>query len=450
MKAFVTDGDQRPALAIVRSLGRRGVSVLVGEEHPVSLASSSKYCVRHVTYPSPERHPEAFQRFLLEFVARERMDVIVPVTDVTTHWISMNQDKLKRHSAVAAPPFEAFDFVTDKWSLLQCAARCGIPIPRTHFVDSIAGLKALVDRVDYPAVVKPVRSRIPTDRGWLRASAHYADSEIDLWRLYQETDYLASYPSLIQERIVGPGLGVFVLFDHGRPLATFAHRRLREKPPSGGVSVLRESVPLDPRLRDYAVRMLAPLGWHGFAMMEYKQDRRTGNVFLMEVNGRPWGSLQLAIDAGVDFPYLSYQIALGHRPDVIETYRLGVKSRWLLGDLDHLLLRLFNSDRALHLPGFAPSRWHTLVDFLKFAEPGLHYEVISGADPRPFLYELCRYGRDLSASVMQLVWRRVARGATVVKDLLGRHPQRHTTEATMLARPGNSHITRTRWFKAQE
>ena len=53
MTVFVTDGDERPALAITRSLGRRGVSVLVGEERPVSLASSSRYCVRHVTYPSP-------------------------------------------------------------------------------------------------------------------------------------------------------------------------------------------------------------------------------------------------------------------------------------------------------------------------------------------------------------------------------------------------------------
>jgi predicted ATP-grasp superfamily ATP-dependent carboligase len=450
MKAFVTDGDQRPALAIVRSLGRRGVSVLVGDERPQSLASSSKYCVRHVTYPSPYRHPEAFQQFLLEFVVREKVDVIVPVTDVTTYGVSLNRDALRHHSAITAPPFEAFDFVTDKWRLLQYAERCGISIPRTHFVDGINGLKDLVDQLEYPAVIKPVRSRILTDRGWRSTSVHYAYSEADLWRLYHQNEYLAAHPSLIQERIVGPGLGVFVLFDQGQLLAAFAHRRLREKPPSGGVSVLRESVPLDPQLKVHAIRMLAPLGWHGVAMMEYKQDRRTGNIFLMEVNGRPWGSLQLAVDAGVDFPYLLYQLALGYRPEVSQTYRVGVKSRWLLGDLDHLLLRLLNSDRDLHLPDSAPSRWHTLVDFLKFAEPGLHYEVISGADPRPFLYEVCHYGRDLSASVTQSVWGRVARVVTVAKDSLGRLLRRDTREATMVARAGNSQITRTRWFKAQK
>ena len=66
--------------------------------------------------------------------------------------------------------------------------------------------------------------------------------------------YLTRYPSLIQERIVGPGIGVFVLCDHGRLLAAFAHRRLREKPPSGGASVLCESVAVDPGARATGAR----------------------------------------------------------------------------------------------------------------------------------------------------------------------------------------------------
>src|SRR5205814_7135271 len=76
----------------------------------------------------------------------------------------------------------------------------------------------------------------------------------------------------------------------------------------------------------------------------------------------------------------------------------GVKSRWPLGDLDHLLLRLFKSKQALHLPDGAPSKLRTVVDFLKFAGPGLHYEVISHDDPRPFLYELRQHATALGRS----------------------------------------------------
>lgn len=407
MKAFVTDGDERPALAITRSLGRRGVSVLVGDERPASLASSSRYCVRHVTYPSPYRSPGAFDRFVQDFVEREQVDVVIPVTDVTTHSIARHQEALRRHAAIAAPPFEAFDFVANKWSLLQRAAQCGIPIPRTHFVDGLAGLQTLLAQVEYPAVVKPARSRMPTEVGWLAGSVQYAYSESDLLRLYRDTDHLASYPSLIQERILGPGMGVFVLCDGGRVLGVFAHRRLREKPPSGGASVLCESVAVEPELRDQAMRLLGPLGWHGVAMMEYKQDRRTGTPVLMEVNGRFWGSLQLAVDAGVDFPCLSCELALGQRPDVPATYNVGVTNRWLLGDLDHLLIRLLHGDRDL--PDLAPSKLHTLVEFLKCAAPNLRNEVFRRDDPRPAFYELRQYVKVLSQPATEFVRRQVAR-----------------------------------------
>lgn len=390
---LVTDGNERPALAITRSLGRRGWRVLVGEEHSASLASASRYCARHVTYPSPRRAPDAFARFLCDVVARERIDVVIPVTDVTTHEVAWNRDALAPYTAVAAPRLDAFELVSDKAALMQRAASCGIPIPRTEFVDGLAGLKSVIDRVRYPAVIKPARSRIRTAAGWVPATVQYAQCESELWDRYRTTEYLAAHPSLIQERIVGPGMGVFVLCEHGRVRAAFAHRRLREKPPSGGASVLCESVAPHPGLVAQAERLLGPLGWHGVAMLEYKQDQGSGVPFLMEVNGRFWGSLQLAIDAGVDFPYLCCQLALGELPDIPASYRVGVRSRWLLGDVDHLLLRVFHSDRDL--PVGAPSRLRTLLEFLTPTASGLQQEIFRRGDPRPALYELRQYAGAL-------------------------------------------------------
>ena len=401
MKVFVTDGTERSALAIVRALARHGATVLVGADQPFSLASSSKYCAHHVTYPSPYRDRRAFEDFLIDFAGRERVDVVLPVSDVSTHSVCRIQDILSRHAALAVPGLEAFDFVSDKWRLLECAERNGIPTPRTHFVERAASLSAVIDRIQYPAVVKPVRSRFPTRDGWLCANVHYAYSHDELQDLYRTTEYLASYPSLIQERVVGPGIGAFFLFDRGKLVAEFAHRRLREKPPSGGASVLCESAAVSPTLRNFAVRMLGSIAWHGVAMMEYKQDRRTGDLFLMEVNGRFWGSLQLAIDAGVDFPYLLCELALGRRPSRAPAYNGGVNRRWLFGDLDHLLLRLFKTDRQLQMPESAPSRIRALIDFFKFAPRDLYREVLSDRDPAPFLYELRQHARGLFASAVQ-------------------------------------------------
>jgi predicted ATP-grasp superfamily ATP-dependent carboligase len=402
MRAFITDGDQRPALAIARSLGRRGVSVLVGAAEPACLASASKYCAGHVTYPSPYHDPQAFDRFLSNLVERERIDVVMPVSDVTTHLVSKNAPALGRHTAVAAPPFEAFDFAGNKIRVLQQAIECGIPVPRTAFVAGLPDVKRVLHQVSYPAVIKPMRSRIPTATGWLQTQVQYAHDASDLLRLYREIDYLDGYPSMIQERIVGAGAGVFVLCDRGRLRAAFAHRRLREKPPSGGVSVLSESLALDPQLVGYAMRMLEPLRWHGVAMMEFKHDRCTGRSFLMEINGRFWGSLDLAVRAGVDFPYLNYQLALGRRLEMHDRYQVGVRSRWLFGDLDHLLIRLSHGTRDQHLQEGAPSRLGALWQFMRPAGRRTRYDVISADDPRPFLHELRLNARQWAASLARL------------------------------------------------
>ncbi|HJU44102.1 MAG TPA: ATP-grasp domain-containing protein [Vicinamibacterales bacterium] len=400
LSVFVTDGEQRPALAIARSLGRRGVEVVVGAAQSHSLASASKYCIRHVRYPSPHHQPDAFDRFLLDFVGRERVDVVLPVTDVTTHLVAKKAAAINRFAATALPSFDAFDSVSDKATLLRRAAASGVPIPRTLVVENRDALPALLDQIACPVVVKPARSRIRTGNGWLATSVHYARDRAELLQLYRDVTYLDRYPSMIQQRIVGPGTGVFVLCDRGRLCEAFAHRRLREKPPSGGVSVLCESIALDHRLVDHAMRLLAPLGWHGLAMVEFKQDRDTGRAYLMEVNGRFWGSLQLAIDAGIDFPYLCCQLALREPLPPRRGYEVGVKSRWLLGDLDHLFIRMFHGERDQQLPDGMPSRRRALCEFLRLAGARLHYDVISRDDPRPFLHEVRQYARQLAASAI--------------------------------------------------
>jgi predicted ATP-grasp superfamily ATP-dependent carboligase len=174
--------------------------------------------------------------------------------------------------------------------------------------------------------------------------------------------------------------------NRGRLRAAFAHRRIREKPPSGGVSVLSESVALDPPLLAHAERLLEALKWHGVAMLEFKRDSRDGVTKLLEINGRFWGSLQLAVDAGVDFPYLLYRLAIDGDVEPVFSYRIGVRLRWWLGDLDWLLLRLREN-------GSLTRRLKAIPEFLRPAGSTARLETFRRDDPAPAMAEFSQYVR---------------------------------------------------------
>ena len=392
---LVTDGHERSALAVTRALGRAGVRVVVGAETARSLAGASRHCIDSWLYPSPLSDPSKFISSIVEAAGRFDVAVIMPVTDATMQVIAAQRDRFPTSMTGAVPSVDRYDLVSDKYRLVQLAHELGVPIPDTIFVEDGHLPKDMSNVGDYPLVVKPGRSLVLADGIWTKTTVHHVANRQELEKLYRETPYLQR-PSLLQRRVEGEGQGIFAICDQGAPLALFAHRRLREKPPSGGVSVLRESIELPKAMVEYAVRLLQNIGWHGVAMVEFKVERETGIPQLMEINGRFWGSLQLALDAGINFPFLLYQLAT-HQPVAVPRYgyRTGVKSRWLLGDLDHLLIRTFNSDKVLRLPPGYPSRTQCALEFMRFFQKDLHYEVESRDDPAPALYELQMYLKDL-------------------------------------------------------
>jgi predicted ATP-grasp superfamily ATP-dependent carboligase len=235
---------------------------------------------------------------------------------------------------------------------------------------------------------------------WIATSVQYARSMEELKEIGTRYEYFSRHPFMIQEYISGQAEGVFALCDHGKPIVFFAHRRLRERPPTGGVSVLSESIEPNPEAQKMARAILEHVGWHGVAMVEFKVSAE-GTPYLMEVNGRFWGSLQLAIDAGVDFPWLLYQMAIGKNPGKVKPYITGIKCRWLLGDLVSLWKVLINSGpRPRPLPF---GKVESIVQFLNFNEKASRYEVNRWGDLKPFWLEVRQYVTELGSSFVKRV-----------------------------------------------
>lgn len=389
ISVLVTDGNSRAALAVTRSLGQAGYRVVVGEKASTSLAGSSRFCAARFTYPDPATDEAGFLGATADAARTHDGKALLPMTDIATWVIAAHRDRFEPGCHIPCADLPVLECAADKAAVVHTAMRIGVPVPKTVFLDRPDLLAQVAPDLVYPVVVKPRRSRVRVGGQWQSTTVRYANTSQALAREVASRQP-EDFPLLLQEQIVGPGVGVFTCFDQQGPMAWFSHRRLREKPPSGGVSVLCESAPVPEETRAHAERLLRAIGWRGVAMVEFKQDERDGIPKLMEINGRFWGSLQLAVDAGVDFPALLLESALGASRRVVPPYRVGVTSRWLWGDVDALLIAL-RTGRGQD----GRSRGRALVDFLTTRGDALQYENPRRADLGPWWFETRQRLRSL-------------------------------------------------------
>jgi predicted ATP-grasp superfamily ATP-dependent carboligase len=383
---LVTDGDQRAALAVVRSLGKAGHVVYVVAPGRQSLAGASRHVTASAIAPDPLAHPGDFAATLAKLVDQWEIEVLLPVADGALTAI-LNHRELFSSARVPFGSIESVNLAADKAQLMTLAQGIGIQVPSQLKLQTSAEAAHLdLGNQQFPIVIKPSRSVVEIEgRPRKIIVLHAADAaELDT-QLRSLPD--TAYPLLLQQRIVGPGIGVFLLVWNGETKAVFSHRRIREKPPSGGVSVYRESIPADPALVARSRALLDRVGWQGVAMIEFKLDERTQVPYLMEINGRFWGSLQLALDAGVDFPAMLVRLAMGETVAPQSAYRTGVQSRWWWGDVDQLLARVRRSPAELSLPPGHPGWLPAIAEFARLWRPGDRNEILRWDDPMPFVRE---------------------------------------------------------------
>ena len=365
-EVFITDGHWRKSLAAARALGKQGIRVTVGESTRLATAAFSRHCHKAVVYPSPLCRPTEFVDFLYRRLSSHSYQMLLPMEDETLDLISRYHSDFSELTYLPIVPFEKLRLARRKDKVLLLAKKLGIPTPRTWFIGDTKQLDELKAGLPYPVVIKPKMSSGAV-------GVAYPENPQELMEQYHAIHRQFPFP-MIQEMIPrqGPGYGASILMDErGKVKASFVHKRLREYPVTGGASTLRESVRYDD-IRDMAVDLLKALDWFGVAMVEFKLDPRDGCPKLMEINPRFWGSLSLAIAAGVNFPYLLYCMSRGENLKPIEHYQVGKKSRWLLpGDLLHFI--------------YNPRRSRLIPDFFHFWDESTVYDIVSIKDPLPAL-----------------------------------------------------------------
>jgi predicted ATP-grasp superfamily ATP-dependent carboligase len=381
---LVTDARLGSAVAVIRSLGARGHRVVAVDSPAMSAGLRSRHAWRAHRVPEPAANPRAFADRIAALVARYGVSLVVPVTDESAMALASLGARIGAPLATASDA--ALEVTRDKLATVRLASELDIAVPETIHVQRREDAMAAASFLGWPLVVKPRRSRVTGPDGRTRSmNVTYANAPDELSRAIDESLPLTDV--LLQRYHAGTGIGVELLLHEGRTLAAFEHRRIREVPFTGGASAYRESVELDPGLLEHSSRLLERLQWTGLAMVEFKVDGE--EAWLLEINGRIWGSLPLAVKSGMDFPARYVDLLLEGPPTdtrMATDYRRGVRSRHLTLELIWIAGVLGGRRRHPYLP--APTRADALRTTLDLLRPSADHDILSLSDPVPGLVDI--------------------------------------------------------------
>jgi len=303
------------ALALTRSLGRRGVPVY--RFHPDRSLTDlvSRYCT-HVPCPNLYTDPADLVDALVAFAASSgRRPVLFPSSDGSAQFIADHEQELGPHFVFTSPPAAVIDKTQNKRRLLELAGPAGIPVPETYFPTAAGQLPDIARRISYPAVVKPVYSP-----DWKRPEITRAFGRVKALRITGPEELIESCRRLlslasefmVQEIVPGPTENLFTFIgymDHdGNVLTGCLRKKIRQFPPGFGYCASTESVD-DREVFNLAIALFKALNYSGIGCAEFKRDPRDGKTKLIEINTRAVRTSALAIAAGADFPWAAYRDA---------------------------------------------------------------------------------------------------------------------------------------------
>jgi len=327
-RAIVTFARGWQTLVATRSLGKRGVEVITGDEYAMTAASFSRYSVADFRYPNPTKEPEAFLDALEKVVLKYKPEdgatpyVLMPIHK-ETYLIARHRERFEPHIRVPVPQIEHIEQVHNKGTIAAYAIERGLPVPKTWTPESTAHFESIASDVELPAFVKLRESAsgvgIRKVRTLDELKATFKEF-VEYFKL-EEKDY-----PVIQKAVPGDDYCVTTLFDHGRMVASMTYRGLRAFPAERGATVMRQTVEA-PQMETIAAELMGPIGWHGVAELDFRwEGTPEAQPLLIEVNPRFFGGLIQSVESGWDYPWLLFQLAVKGHVDPVGQTRTDVRT----------------------------------------------------------------------------------------------------------------------------
>jgi predicted ATP-grasp superfamily ATP-dependent carboligase len=377
MNALVAIAKSAPALAMIRSLGKKGIEVTGASDVKSDFPLFSKYCRKRIILKTDSGSVGETIEELLDIVKHNHYDVFLPVMrEDLLLGLAKRKNEFEQYTRLALPSAEQLNILNNKATVSSLLSELGTPGPRTYFIDSDSVLASIQEKVVFPLVIKPFIGegakgvKIINDPKELAGAYHEIKS--------------AFGPAFIQEFIFGTKYtAVFLLNKNYEVRRFFVHRAIREYPITGGPTCFLESVKYDP-IFEPGLNLLKRANFTGLASMEFIVDQNDGKPKIIDVNPRFYGPLQCSISAGADLPFAVFKMAMEGDIEADLTYREGVNCRHLLfEDTKHMISVM----RGARSPKYTISKMGTLINYLNFFHDDSYF-ILSFSDPSPAIKKI--------------------------------------------------------------
>lgn len=156
-QAILVLGTYRYSLTIIRSLSKAGYRVIAGiqkGDFPFGKYSRFTHEVwQHASIKENENHfAEELQSFFQE---RPDVSLLFPIGDTQARFLANNPYVTPDHVATLTPSPEIVAICHDKLKMYAIAKQLDIPQKPVYRITSFTELKAQVNRLGYPCVIRP-------------------------------------------------------------------------------------------------------------------------------------------------------------------------------------------------------------------------------------------------------------------------------------------------------
>ena len=380
-RILVTYGWCRTAYLALRSLHLRGYEVFTCSSIAPSMCAWSRFSRRNAVVANPFADPDRYASDVADLIARWNIDAVMPGHE--------DAIALRRHpeliaeSKLVCPDLSRLENSVDKAWITHCAMRAGVPVPLTRFPDSANQARLDADSIGYPVVIKTRRGN--SGKGVIAASNPMELDAAMKRFMVDSVSHSESFP-IIQSCLDGAVVGTCFLACEGKPAAIFGERYLRCKDGRFGTSVFREPL-RNNKLFEYTERMIDHLGWTGIGHFDFIEAPDGGEFYLLEMNPRLWGAINLSFINGYDFPAACIAAFSGDPDDVADCLADNGRNRrslWIAGEG----IAAVNRIKREGFRSFA-----RIVPELIRSLANTRFDDLAIDDPLPLIAELMCYGR---------------------------------------------------------